>query len=87
MPSLSLPSCDCLGILKQRNVDIETRVAAAGGAAAASGGGGSGGRRSTVLRKGARTTSCRLVFRVTVINGYGHAETLQIASRSVICSE
>ncbi|XP_043203690.1 nuclear factor of activated T-cells 5-like [Amphibalanus amphitrite] len=77
--------CDCLGILKQRNVDIESRVAAAGGAAAASAVA-AGGRRPTV-RKGARTTSCRLVFRVTVLNGHGRVETLQIASRSIVCTQ
>ena len=66
-------------------MDIESRVAAAGGGAAAPTG--TAGRRSAVLRKGARTTSCRLVFRVTVLNGHGRAETLQIASRSIICSK
>ncbi|XP_037069408.1 nuclear factor of activated T-cells 5-like [Pollicipes pollicipes] len=75
--------CDCLGILKQRNVDIESRVAEAGGPMTTA----SAGRRPSALRKGARATSCRLVFRVTIVNGRGQAETLQVASRSIICTQ
>ena len=65
-------SCDCVGILKERHVDVEQRrgqyIGPCGG-------------------KNRRTTKCRLVFRATVKTEEGNIETLQVVSQPISCSK
>ncbi|XP_022236710.1 nuclear factor of activated T-cells, cytoplasmic 1-like [Limulus polyphemus] len=63
--------CDCLGILKERNADVEHRLTLLGG----------------TCRSKRRTTRCRFIFCVQIPKSDGTFETLQEASSSIICSK
>ncbi|XP_013773910.1 nuclear factor of activated T-cells 5-like [Limulus polyphemus] len=64
-------SCDCVGILKERNVDVEHRLALLGGS----------------HRSKKRSTRCRIVFRVRIPQSNGAYEILQVASAPILCTQ
>lgn len=64
-------SCDCVGILKERNVDVEHRLALLGGS----------------HRSKKRSTRCRIVFRVKIPQNNGAWEILQVASAPILCTQ
>lgn len=69
-------TCDCVGILKERNVDVEHRFGeqlAVGGAA--------------MVRGKKKSTRCRMVFRTQIVNADGTQETLQVCSSQIICTQ
>lgn len=74
-------TCDCVGILKERNVDVEHRF----GETLSSGAGGAPGAHISRGKK--KSTRCRMVFRVDIINAAGHPETLQVCSTQIICTQ
>lgn len=67
--------CDCVGILKERNVDVEHRL----------------GRNHTlatsVTRNKKKSTKCRIIFRVKVNEDSDHPEILQICSNTITCTQ
>ncbi|OQR72582.1 hypothetical protein BIW11_03745, partial [Tropilaelaps mercedesae] len=68
---------DCVGILKERNVDVEKRLARYGNLLPLT----ALAENATSSKK--RSTRCRLIFRVTLDSG----ETLQAASAPVLCTQ
>lgn len=77
-------TCDCVGILKERNVDVEHRFGEAlGGATAGSVGAGA----AHISRGKKKSTRCRMVFRTDIVNAAGHQETLQVCSTQIICTQ
>ena len=66
-------TCDCVGILKERNVDVEHRFP----------------HEASVLqgRSKKKSTRCRMVFRTTVTHDDGSIETLQVCSQQIVCSK
>ncbi|XP_023942960.2 uncharacterized protein LOC112049338 isoform X2 [Bicyclus anynana] len=68
-------TCDCVGILKERNVDVEHRFGETlGGAAHAA-------------RGKKKSTRCRMVFRTEILDAAGQPETLQVCSTQIICTQ
>lgn len=67
-------TCDCVGILKERNVDVEHRFPQEAGVL-------QGGRSKK------KSTRCRMVFRTMITHPDGSSETLQICSQPIVCSE
>ena len=65
-------SCDCVGILKARNVDVEQRFPF---------------HHASATQSRKKSTKCRMVFRTTIVNSMGQEETLQVASLPILCSE
>ena len=63
--------CDCVGVLKERNVDVELRFPSQAA--------------NPSLRK--KSTRCRLVFRVAIVHDDGRGEILQAVSQPISCSE
>lgn len=67
--------CDCVGILKERNVDVEHRL----------------GRNHTlaasVTRNKKKSTKCRIIFRAKVNEDSEHPEVLQICSNTITCTQ
>ena len=64
--------CDCIGILKERFSDVETRFP----------------NDSTQWKEEKRKSShCRLVFAATVETSGGNVETLQVASDLIHCTQ
>ncbi|XP_014360929.2 nuclear factor of activated T-cells 5 isoform X2 [Papilio machaon] len=74
-------TCDCVGILKERNVDVEHRF----GEALGGGAGGAGGGHSARGKK--KSTRCRMVFRTDIVDANGRTETLQVCSTQIICTQ
>ncbi|CAG7725985.1 unnamed protein product [Allacma fusca] len=65
-------SCDCVGILKERNVDVEQRFPF---------------HHASATQSRKKSTKCRMIFRTTIINSLGQEETLQAASLPILCSQ
>lgn len=67
--------CDCVGILKERNVDVEHRL----------------GRNHTlaasVTRNKKKSTKCRMVFRAKIHADDDIPEVLQICSNTITCTQ
>ena len=63
--------CDCVGILKERHSDIESKMPKQ--------------TRRTNWRK--KTTKCRIVFRTEIENCEGDMEVLQAVSDSISCTQ
>jgi len=67
--------CDCVGILKERNVDVEHRL----------------GRNHTlaasVTRNKKKSTKCRMVFRTKLEDDEDFCEILQICSNTITCTQ
>ena len=67
--------CDCVGILKERNVDVEHRL----------------GRNHTlaasVTRNKKKSTKCRMVFRAKINEDSDYSEILQICSNTITCTQ
>lgn len=67
--------CDCVGILKERNVDVEHRL----------------GRNHTlaasVTRNKKKSTKCRMVFRAKINEDSNLSEILQICSNTITCTQ
>ncbi|XP_041982828.1 uncharacterized protein LOC121735773 isoform X3 [Aricia agestis] len=72
-------TCDCVGILKERNVDVEHRFGEAFG------GGAGGGAQAARGKK--KSTRCRMVFRTEIVDAAGRTETLQVCSTQIICTQ
>lgn len=68
-----LVTCDCVGILKERNVDVEHRFPQEAGMLQG--------------RSKKKSTKCRMVFRTTLTHADGTNETLQVCSQPIVCSE
>lgn len=66
--------CDCVGILKERNVDVEHRLGRNHSLAA------------SVTRNKKKSTKCRMVFRAK-INDEEFPEILQICSNTITCTQ
>lgn len=68
-----LVTCDCVGILKERNVDVEHRFP----------------QEANLLqgRSKKKSTRCRMVFRTPITNTDGTIETLQVCSQPIVCSK
>lgn len=66
-------TCDCVGILKERNVDVEHRFPQEAGLLQG--------------RSKKKSTRCRMVFRTTITHTDGTTETLQVCSQPIVCSE
>lgn len=66
-------TCDCVGILKERNVDVEHRFPQEAGVLQG--------------RSKKKSTRCRMVFRTTITHPDGTTETLQVCSQPIVCSE
>ncbi|XP_055300308.1 nuclear factor of activated T-cells 5-like isoform X2 [Sitodiplosis mosellana] len=64
-------TCDCVGILKERNVDVEHRFP----------------DQTTGPRSKKKSTRCRMVFRTQVTHDDGTIETLQVCSQQIICTQ
>lgn len=73
MDSAKDVTCDCVGILKERNVDVEHRFPQEVGLLQG--------------RSKKKSTRCRMVFRTTLTHTDGTTETLQICSQPIVCSE
>lgn len=67
--------CDCVGILKERNVDVEHRL----------------GRNHTlaasVTRNKKKSTKCRIIFRAKINEDSDYPEILQICSNTITCTQ
>jgi hypothetical protein len=67
--------CDCVGILKERNVDVEHRL----------------GRNHTlaasVTRNKKKSTKCRIIFRAHINEDSDYPEILQICSNTITCTQ
>lgn len=63
--------CDCVGILKERNVDVEHRLGKNHTLAA------------SVTRNKKKSTKCRMIFRAKIDN----EETLQVCSNTITCTQ
>ncbi|CRK97848.1 CLUMA_CG011224, isoform A [Clunio marinus] len=64
--------CDCVGILKERNVDVEHRL------------GRNNALTATVTRNKKKSTKCRIVFRVKINED---SEFLQVCSNTITCTQ
>ncbi|KAJ8683525.1 hypothetical protein QAD02_019317, partial [Eretmocerus hayati] len=66
-------TCDCVGILKERNVDVEHRFP----------------QETGILqgRSKKKSTRCRMIFRTTITHDDGTDETLQICSHPIVCTQ
>lgn len=67
--------CDCVGILKERNVDVEHRL------------GRSHSLASSVTRNKKKSTKCRMVFRAKINDDSNFTEILQICSNTITCTQ
>lgn len=67
--------CDCVGILKERNVDVEHRLGRNHSLAA------------SVTRNKKKSTKCRMVFRAKVNEDLESPEILQICSNTITCTQ
>lgn len=63
--------CDCVGILKERNVDVEHRLGKNHSLAA------------SITRNKKKSTKCRMIFRTKVDDG----EILQVCSNTITCTQ
>ena len=63
--------CDCIGILKERYTDIESRFP----------------KQTSWKNTKKKSTKCRMVFRAIVQNRTGQSETLQVVSDVINCSQ
>ncbi|KAG7207554.1 hypothetical protein KM043_009181 [Ampulex compressa] len=68
-----LVTCDCVGILKERNVDVEHRFPQEAGILQG--------------RSKKKSTRCRMVFRTTLTHPDGTTETLQVCSQPIVCTQ
>ncbi|XP_032454952.1 nuclear factor of activated T-cells 5 isoform X10 [Nasonia vitripennis] len=68
-----LVTCDCVGILKERNVDVEHRFPQEAGILQG--------------RSKKKSTRCRMVFRTTIAHDDGTSETLQVCSQPIVCTQ
>ncbi|XP_011299128.1 nuclear factor of activated T-cells 5 isoform X2 [Fopius arisanus] len=68
-----LVTCDCVGILKERNVDVEHRFPQEAGMLQG--------------RSKKKSTKCRMVFRTTITHTDGTTETLQVCSQPIVCTQ
>ncbi|CAG5095802.1 Similar to Nfat5: Nuclear factor of activated T-cells 5 (Rattus norvegicus) [Cotesia congregata] len=68
-----LVTCDCVGILKERNVDVEHRFPQAAGMLQG--------------RSKKKSTRCRMVFRTSITLPDGTTETLQVCSQPIVCTQ
>ncbi|XP_011702519.1 PREDICTED: nuclear factor of activated T-cells 5 isoform X2 [Wasmannia auropunctata] len=66
-------TCDCVGILKERNVDVEHRFPQEAGLLQG--------------RSKKKSTRCRMVFRTTLTHADGTTETLQVCSQPIVCTQ
>uniref|UniRef100_A0A182N093 Nuclear factor of activated T-cells 5 n=1 Tax=Anopheles dirus TaxID=7168 RepID=A0A182N093_9DIPT len=64
-------TCDCVGILKERNVDVEHRFP----------------DQTADSRTKKKSTRCRMVFRTVVTGDDGLEEMLQVCSQPIICTQ
>ncbi|XP_031624806.1 nuclear factor of activated T-cells 5-like isoform X2 [Contarinia nasturtii] len=64
-------TCDCVGILKERNVDVEHRFP----------------DQTAGPRSKKKSTRCRMVFRTQITHDDGTIETLQVCSQQIICTQ
>lgn len=67
--------CDCVGILKERNVDVEHRLGRNSPMAA------------SVTRNKKKSTKCRMVFRAKLNDDSEMPEVLQICSNTITCTQ
>lgn len=67
--------CDCVGILKERNVDVEHRLGRNHSLAA------------TVTRNKKKSTKCRMIFRAKINEDTESPEILQICSNTITCTQ
>jgi len=67
--------CDCVGILKERNVDVEHRLGKNNTLAA------------TVTRNKKKSTKCRMIFRTKINEDTEYSEVLQICSNTITCTQ
>jgi Rel homology dimerisation domain/Rel homology DNA-binding domain len=67
--------CDCVGILKERNVDVEHRLGRNHSLAA------------SVTRNKKKSTKCRMIFRTKVNDDTDFPEILQICSNTITCTQ
>lgn len=67
--------CDCVGILKERNVDVEHRLGRNHSLAA------------SVTRNKKKSTKCRMVFRAKINEDSENPEILQICSNTITCTQ
>ncbi|XP_057328158.1 nuclear factor of activated T-cells 5-like isoform X2 [Microplitis mediator] len=68
-----LVTCDCVGILKERNVDVEHRFPQSAGMLQG--------------RSKKKSTRCRMVFRTSITLPDGTTETLQVCSQPIVCTQ
>ncbi|XP_044597630.1 nuclear factor of activated T-cells 5-like isoform X3 [Cotesia glomerata] len=68
-----LVTCDCVGILKERNVDVEHRFPQAAGMLQG--------------RSKKKSTRCRMVFRTSITLPDGTTENLQVCSQPIVCTQ
>ncbi|XP_017761939.1 PREDICTED: nuclear factor of activated T-cells 5-like isoform X5 [Eufriesea mexicana] len=66
-------TCDCVGILKERNVDVEHRFPQEAGVLQG--------------RSKKKSTRCRMVFRTMITHPDGTTETLQVCSQQIVCTQ
>ncbi|XP_011261279.1 nuclear factor of activated T-cells 5 isoform X4 [Camponotus floridanus] len=66
-------TCDCVGILKERNVDVEHRFPQEAGLLQG--------------RSKKKSTRCRMVFRTIITHTDGTTETLQVCSQPIVCTQ
>ncbi|XP_076242579.1 nuclear factor of activated T cells 3 isoform X2 [Calliopsis andreniformis] len=66
-------TCDCVGILKERNVDVEHRFPQEAGILQG--------------RSKKKSTRCRMVFRTTITHPDATTETLQVCSQPIVCTQ
>lgn len=67
--------CDCVGILKERNVDVEHRLGRNNSLAA------------SVTRNKKKSTKCRMIFRAKINEETDFPEILQICSNIITCTQ
>ncbi|XP_022252837.1 uncharacterized protein LOC106468765 isoform X2 [Limulus polyphemus] len=65
--------CDFIGILKERNVDVEKRFGLLSK------------EKLSCCKK--RSTNCRLVFRAIIPSSCGSVEILQVSSKPILCTQ
>jgi hypothetical protein len=68
--------CDCVGILKERNVDVEHRLGKNNTLAA-----------SAVTRNKKKSTKCRMIFRTKINEDSDYPEILQMCSNTITCTQ
>ena len=67
--------CDCVGILKERNVDVEHRL------------GRNNSLATSVTRSKKKSTKCRMIFRAKINEETDFPEILQICSNIITCTQ